>query len=334
MQKFLQTSLLSLLSLTLVAPSAQAIRNQNINDPFAVGMKLVRERSYAEAVEMLEAAVAEDPHFITAHLELARSLVMSGRRLDGLNRLAKAQRLAKSTSDQRRIRHQRDLLAGIFYTNETFQHYQDGLNLMRDRKTRGATQSFEKALAKEPDNAQILTAYGDALLSLDDRNQSVKLLERAHSILPERNDVRISLANGLLNKDPERAATLLRSLVSDSSAEESSVLTYVQALERIGKIRDAIAVLRRTTSEHRNRLQSVFWLGKYYSLQPEGAWMARRYLMIFLRRLEGADEEIPTAAQSGAAAKKRAALMDGLRRQAKSLLERINADLGVESLDG
>ncbi len=314
---------------TVLVTPASATLNRTINDPFAIGVRLVRERSYAEPVELFEAAVKEDPPFVTAHLELARSLVMSGRRLDGLNRLAKAQRVAKSTNDQKRIRQQRDLLASIFYTNEAFQHFQDGLNLMRDRKTRGAIQSFEKALAKEPDNAQVLTAYGKALLSLDDRNQSIKLLERAHSILPERSDVRISLATGILNKDPKRAAALLRNLVAQSDVAESSVLTYVQALERIGKIRDAISVLRRTTSEHHDRLQSVFWLGKYYSLQPEGAWMARRYLMIFLRRLESTE-----ASQKVEVDQKKNGSLDSLRRQAKSLLERINADLGVESLEG
>lgn len=326
MSEFMRNFCLFFVGFTVAFQAEATIANKNINDPFAVGMRLVKEKSYAEAVEMLESAVKEDPSFVVAHLELARSLVMSGRRLDGLNRLAQAQRVAKLPSEQDRINSQRILLSGIFYTNETFQLFQDGLNLMRDRKTRAAIQSFEKALVREPDNAQILTAYGKALLSLDDRNQSVKLLERAHSILPERKDVRIALSQGVLNKDPKRVTLLLRKLVSEPGVEEDTVLLYSQALERLGRIRDAISVLSRTTSvSDQSRLRSMYWLGKYYSLQPEGSWMARRYLIMFLRRTE---------LEGKASSEKKDTVMEGLRREARGLLERINTDLGVESLDG
>lgn len=314
-----------ILSLSLLVPlcssAARSSELKGLNDPFAVGMRLVEERSYPDAVELFRAAVEEDPKFVAAHVELARSLVLSGKRLEGMNQLAKAAKISVRSVDKDRVAEQRTLLAGIFYTNQTFQQFQDGLNLQRDRKTRAAVQSFEKALAKEPTNVKILVAYGNALLTLDDRAQSVPLLEKAHSILPEREDIRFSLAKGILEQNPKRAANLLEAQVDKAEAEEESVLVYVQALDRLGEVRKAIAVLLKSTEQRHDRLQSLFWLGKLYSLQPEGVWMARRYLMVFLRRMESKAQGKGT----------KDPVLDRLEREAKSLLERINTDLGVAS---
>ena len=308
--------LLFLFAIAATSPALAKEKSSAIDDPFATGIRLASEKKYAQASEKFELAVKEDPTFIAAYVESARALVLAGKRKDGLKRIEAALQIARKKFDLDRLKNQRRLLSEIFYTNATYQRYQDGVNHMQGMKLRAAIEAFEQALATEPDNVEVMIAYARALQAVDDWKESVNVLEQAFALNPDKKEARLLLAKALLSTNQERTIQLLRPLIDDPLESEDVVVTYAQALAKRGQTAEAIAILQRDVDRRTDRLRTLYWLGKYHSDSPDNRWVARKHLHTFLKRSERAEGEDE---------------LRGLQQEAKRIVERLDGELEIDT---
>lgn len=288
--RFAKACLLFLLAaVALSAPPAGAAKPKRslAYQYYSKGVELSSRKKWEEALRQFQNAIDLNPSFVTSHIEFARTSVMLGRRKQGLERLGAALAMARTKEDRERVRRERESLSEIFYTNDTFQHYQNGLNYLRLERPGSALEALEKALRTEPDNLLVLAAYAKALRREERAKEAVATLERALALNEGNREVRLDLAEALLPSDAARAHELLQSQGAGPPEERGAILD-AQALSALQRNREAIEVVRQLYEKRPSSLYAPFWLGKLYEKESDGAWNARKYLMTFLRRAEAA----------------------------------------------
>jgi len=291
-----------------ISMHAHGKRNTSAYELYSKGVELAGKKKYNESIEKLEKAIELNPTYLGSYLEIARSMVMLGKRTMAMERLDVAAKNIKRSEDRKKLSQERALLSELFYTNNTFQLYQNGLNFLLMERNAAAAESLEKALNVEPDNVAILLAYARSLMD-DNIKTSIKFLEKAFLLNPEKKEVRLILAELNLKNKPERSLELLRPSVLGKNASEPEVLVYVQALSLLEKNKQAIDILQEKMLGNMDWVESNFWLGKFYAQEAQGNWMARKYLMTFLKRTNAKNTH------------------KGLKDQAESLLLRVNQAL-------
>ncbi len=253
---------------------------------YTKGAELASHKKYAESVERFEKSIEANPNFLASYIECARSLVMLGKREQAMKKLESAAKAIHRREELDKISKERTLLAELFYTNTTFQFYQNGLNSLRLERSNVAQESLEKALALEPDNVAILLAYARVLQSEDNPKDGIKALEKALEMNPDKKETRVLLAETLLNSFTSRSLDLVKNMAKEKSAEEPEAIVYARALSLSEKNKQAIDFLQDKLDKNSNWVLGLFWLGRFYSQEPQGNWMARKYLMTFLKRVE------------------------------------------------
>ena len=287
------------------------------NHFFLAGAKFLKEKEYSDAIKEFEKAAKQNPKHLDTYLEWARGLVLSRKRKAGLEKLTQAMAIAKSLKDKRKIRRQYGIFSEIFYTNDVFQKYQDGLNLLKAKKLREALRNFEQSLAKEPFNALILLAYGQTLRGLDDWSASVKALEQVFILNPHKKELRFQLSLTLLNRRPKQSLKLMKPLLQSKNNREKDIILYARVLGRLGELHKAIELLEKNKAKRKAGIYTLYWLGKLYSQTTNGNWQARKYLTIFLRQ----ERRLPTKTDS----------LTLLRKDGEKILSAVNDRLGLES---
>lgn len=302
---------LSALLFVLVSAQASAAREPQAFTAYTKGVELLEKKRYADAVERFQRAISQRPGYVAAYIDCARAYVLWGKRSEGLAKLEQALRFAKKNDEKERISRERSQLAEIFYTNATFQHYQNGLNFMRLERVGAAVSAFEKALSLEPDNVAILSAYAQAIQQEEGWGAAVKALELAHRLNPERRETRVLLADAVLSTQPERSLQLIRPVLREAPAEESGWILQLKALTSVKKEKEGLDALREQADRNPRWTEAHYWLGKHYALRPEDGWLARKHLLIFLKRDEA--QELPKT----------------MRDEAEALLARVNKSLAI-----
>jgi thioredoxin-like negative regulator of GroEL len=287
---------------------------------YSKGVELGARKHWEEATKQFQSAIDLNPSFVTAYIELARTSVMLGRRGHGLQKLDAAFEAARTKEDRERVQRERDSLSEIFYTNDTFQQYQNGLNFLKLDHAGSAVDAFERAMRTEPDNVLILSGYARALREEDRVKEAVAVLDRALKLNGGKHEVRLALADAVLASNPERAHELLRETPA-GLADEKGVFLDAQALSSLKRNREAIDLLRSYYDRQPGSLYAPYWLGKLYEKESDGSWNARKFLMTFLRRAEPQslawkEENSPEARQLKAA-----------RAEADQILARVNKAL-------
>lgn len=287
---------------------------------YSRGVELESRKKWTEALEKFQLAIDLNPAYVASYIEFARTAVMSGNRRAGLEKLSSALEFTRGREDRERVLRERDNLSDIFYTNETFQLYQNGLNFLKLDRPGSALEAFEKALKIEPDNALILSAYARTLRQQDRGKEAQEILERAHSLNDGKREVRADLAELLLAQKPERALELMKPLVT-TKLDERAAWIQAQALSATKHNREAIEFLKSAYDKEPTWTFAPLWLGKLYSLEADGGWNARKYLMTFLRRTENS---LPTA---GIDPSPEALQIKAARAEAEAILARVNQAL-------
>lgn len=288
---------------------------------YSRGVELSARKKWTEALKQFQSAIDLNPAFVSAYVEFARTKVMAGDRKAGLEKLAAAAGVARTKEDKTRVQKERENLSEIFYTNETFQRYQDGLNLLSLDRAGNAMGPLEEAMKADPNNILVLAAYGRALRQEDRLKEAVATLEQAFTLNENKRDVRFDLAEASLGQTPARAHELLEPLLASRSDDEKSIILDAQALSKLERNGDAIESLREFLEKQPSSLYAPFWLGKLYEKETNGAWNARKYLMTFLRRTEALsavskDENNPDARA-----------LRALKTEAEQILDRVNRSL-------
>ncbi len=287
---------------------------------YTKGTELASHKKWEEALKQFQSAIDLNPAFVTCYIEYARTAVMMGKRQQGLLKLDAAAEVARSKDDKDRIQKERESLSDIFYTNETFQQYQHGLNYLKLDRSRSALEALEKALKTEPDNLLVLAAYAKALKQEERSKDAIAVLERALELNGSKREVRLDLAEANLVPTPERSLSLLQPLQGNLS-DERAVILRAQALSQLKRNREAIETVRQLYDKQPASLYASLWLGKLYSQELNGAWNARKYLMTFLRRTESQalawkDDNSQEARQ-----------LKGARAEADQILAKVNKSL-------
>lgn len=284
------------------------------------GTELASHKKWDEALKQLQNAIDLNPAFVSCYIEYARTAVMMGKRQLGLQKLDAAMGVARSKEDQERLQRERESLSDIFYTNETFQQYQNGLNYLKLDRSRSALDALERALKTEPDNLLVLTAYARALKLEERPKDAIAALERALELNGSKREVRLDLAEASLGPTPERSLTLLQPL-QGNMGDERAVILKAQALSQLKRNREAIETVRLLYDKQPASLYASLWLGKLYAQEPNGAWNARKYLMTFLRRTES--QALAMKDDNGLEARQ----LKGARSEADQLLAKVNKSL-------
>lgn len=284
------------------------------------GVELASRKKWAEALEKFSSAIDLNPGYVASYVEYARTAVMNGNRTAGLQKLTAALEFARSREDRERINRERDSLSEIFYTNETFQLYQNGLNYLKLDRVSSAVEALESALKTEPDNVMVLTAYGRTLREQERQKEALEVLERAFALHDGKREVRLELAHLLLASKPERSLLLVKPLL-DNVSEERLAYIHSQGLSATKRNREAIEFLRSSFEKQPGWTFAPLWLGKLYAQEPDGGWNARKYLMVFLRRTEVETQSANTENTPEALKIKTA------RAEAEAILARVNRAL-------
>jgi tetratricopeptide (TPR) repeat protein len=289
---------------------------------YSKGLELVDKKKFSEALEKFEQAIQSNSAYVSAYVEWARTSVLMGKRKEALEKLNLAMNNLKGKEDREKIARERESLSDVFYTNETFQQYQNGLNYLKLDRSGSAIEALEKALKTEPENLLILSAYARALIAEEKQKEAIQLLEKAFQLNAGRKEIRISLGDLLLSQNPERSLFLVKPVVDSTSPDEEASWVYAKALSALKMNRDAIEFLRNVVDQQPSWILGSFWLGKMYASEYDGSWNARKYLMTFLKRSE------PYAAlnspDSNSAESRK---WKNIRAEAEEILERVNKSL-------
>jgi tetratricopeptide (TPR) repeat protein len=288
---------------------------------YSRGVELSGRQKWVDARKQFQAAIDLNPAYVLSYIEFARAAVMEGKRQAGLEKLAAAAVFAKSKEDKERLRHERENLSEIFYTNETFQQYQNGLNYLRLDRPGSAVEALERALKTESDNVLVLTAFARALRQEERNKEAIAVLERAFALNDGKTEVRVDLAEISLAATPEHALELLRPLRGRDTSERTAWVE-AQALSALNRNREAIEVLRQAFEKNPGSLYAPLWLGRFYAQESTGAWNARKYLMTFQKRAESQRALLDKDNSSQEARQLKAA-----RTEAEQILVRVNRSL-------
>lgn len=276
---------------------------------YARGLELLQKKDTDGALLKFADAIKQQPSFIPSYIDYARTAVLLKKRKDGLDKLELGLKQATKKDDRQRLMEERANLTEIFFTNQCFQQYQNGVNNLHMERWSAAVSDLEHALQAEPDNVAILAAYGEALGKDNNSTASIKAYEQALLLNPDKKEARLGLAEALDDKQSKRILALVEPLALQSDGPERAALVYAKALVSLGKPKDANEFLRLRAERNSDWVESLFWLGKNYSQNKEGSWMARKYLMMFLKR----EREHPMTA--------------AMREEAQTLLARVNDQL-------
>jgi thioredoxin-like negative regulator of GroEL len=287
---------------------------------YSKGVELNSKKKWDDALKQFQSAIDLNPSFVTAYIEFARTSVMVGKRSQGLEHLDSALLVARTREDRDRVQKERESLSEIFYTNETFQTYQDGLNSMKLDHAAKAAEYLERAMRTEPDNILVLSAYARALRQEDRAKDAVSVLKRALKLNDSKRDVRLELAEAVLSADPESAHELLHGLPVGLTDERATLLD-AQALAALNRNGEAIELVRGLYDRVPGSLYAPYWLGKLYEKESNGAWNARRYLMTFIRR---AEPQVTAQKDENTAESRQ---LKAARAEADQILARVNRSL-------
>ncbi len=181
---------------------------------------LLASKKWEEAVLLLKDLQEGLPKDIGVTTDLSTALTFLKRRESALHFLIQAVNLCRDKkrceTDKKVLKKKIQVLSRAFLTNATFQIYQEGLNFFHQAKYKLARDRFEKALAQEADNVEILVRLGQSYLFEDQFGLSVEFLTRAAKLDPFEPRIRLWLGRAYQRKE------LSENSVKKKSGDESS----------------------------------------------------------------------------------------------------------------
>lgn len=256
---------------------------------------LLERKKWDEAIIVLKSLYRRNPNLSQAGLDLVEALAYSRRREEAVSTINQLISREKSNERRQELYQKADVLSRLFYTNDVFQIYQDGLNLLRAGKLGAARIRLEKALSDEPDNAEILLRLGQCLLLDHDTDSASERLKLARKLNPYRPEIKLWLGRAMTERgEQQEAVNELRSAYKDLDHSALSGVWYADALVRTGQRVLAIQTLETHLNQWPGDFDVLFKLAEIRLASRdqgfEEAWAAKRDLQVLASRLQSQTE--------------------------------------------
>lgn len=255
------------------------------------GNRLLKERLWPEAAIVFRSILRRGPAPLSVSFGLTQALIYSGRREEAIRVLERLLSAKKKEQDPLLLQNRIRVISRLFLSNQVFQIYQDGLNLMEPGKYRLARERFEKSLELEPNNAEVLLRMGQCLVlehDYDSASEQLRLAKRLNSYEPE---IALWLGRALVERgELKEALAELRWAKKELSRSERAVLWYAEALVLNGQKSQAMQVMEQDLQSQVFHLNALFALAKLRLTKnfPDYStlWVARKELQLLLSRLD------------------------------------------------
>lgn len=263
--------------------------------------KLLQDRKWSEALIGFRSVLKEEPSRLEAILGMTRALAYLGRREEALRFLNDAHSKAPSEKKpylQKRI----EVLSHLFLSNQTYQTYQEGVNLLREGKVKPAKKKFELAASKEPDHGLILLRLSQSEIQEKDYDAASEKLRFARRLNPFDSAVRMWLGRALIYRgEAKQAIVELTEAQKQLKKSESIPVWLAEAWVAIGERDAAISILEQDIQKNPLHLKSILKLSrlKYLAIPPvsearikltpaetKNLWEVKKYLQLALSRVE------------------------------------------------
>jgi tetratricopeptide (TPR) repeat protein len=344
MSRAKMASYLGPLSVACFLASCQLARAEvpiSLGSDYQEAQELLSRRKWAEAAVVLRKVLKSAPEFASGALDLAKALVYSGRREEALSVLTEA---ANRERGQRRailVRRVR-VLSRLFLSNTTFQMFQEGFNLLLARKYGAARDRFERALAQEPDNVEVLTRVGQCLVMDGDYDSAAERLRLARKLSPHEPEVRLWLGRALHQRgELNEAVDELRLAASGLEGSELAPVWLAEALTSAGQRAAALQTLEQDLKAQPYHVLALFTAARLRFQATDGAvtpsaagaqalWAVRRDLQLALSRLPRySSAELPRfEGELGLDLRD----SGGLKKDIDGLLKRVDSRLETEEI--
>jgi cellulose synthase operon protein C len=213
---------------------------KNVQAVYYAGRIHERAQRWSQAFAAYQAAVADKPDFIEAHVQLGK-----------LALLAEELQLARTTGEA---------------ITRIDPDHPDGLAILgavalRQGETQQALDLAKRALAHHPDHDNSIAVYAGVLQRTGEHERAVAFVDEAIQRRPQSAALRL-LKIGLIEQtgDAERIRTAYDELVNFDPTNESYQLAFAQFLRNRDDISGAEAVLRRTVESDYGSAQSTRFL--------------------------------------------------------------------------
>lgn len=259
------------------------------NPDYREARQFLRDRRWPEAAIVLRSLHRHDPSSVGVSLDLSRALAFSGRREEALSLLEQLLSREKKASRREFLMRRVRVLSRMFYSNDSFQAYQDGVNLLSAGKYRPARERLEKALALEPDNVEVLVRIGQSLVLEQDEDSAAERLKFARKLNAFEPEVRLWLGRAMHRRGELREAVEeLRIAQQELGNSQLAPVWYAEALSASGQRGAAAEVLEKDSQANPFHLESLLASAKQrLSGAPREAqlWAARKELQLAASRL-------------------------------------------------
>jgi len=233
-----------------------------VSTDFYEARQLLSKHKWVEAAIVLRSVLRVSPDFLPASVGLATALAYSARREEALGILVRAAGREKGSKHTVLV-HRVQVLSRLFMKSDSFQLYQDGLNFLLLKRPRQAREKFEKTLELEPDNVEVLTRDGQALILDGDYDSAAERLRLAKRLNPFEPEVRLWLGRALHHRgEVSDAVVELRAAYGDLEGSELAPLWLSEALQSAGQTNAAIDMLEEDVKIQPNHLSSIVALAK------------------------------------------------------------------------
>jgi len=267
----------------------------NAHNPLLMkARQLLDKGNWDDAIPLYREYLKQDPKSLIAVMGLSTALTHSGNRSQSLEILVEAVNNL-STGEARiygeNIKQRIDNIYRLFFTNQTFQTFQDGLNLLFVSKFSAAKEKFKKALAEEPDNGEVLIRLGQAALADNDVQSGVKYFKTAKKLNPFCLSARMWLGRALqLSNAFAQAVEEFEAVHKENPQSEWTVVWMAEALFSMGQSNVATMLLDSDVKQHPLHVMSLVTSAKLRLQLKQGGienlWVAKKNLQLALNRLD------------------------------------------------
>ena len=214
---------------------------KNVNALTLLSSIDISEKSYAQAVERLLAAINEEPESTRLLLLLAQAHELNGSASLAEEQLAKAARLAKFSSE-----------VALPYSQF----------LLRYGKLEQAERVLQESNSVSPGNRQVLTQLAQLKLSRQDWLGAQEIAETIRKLKSSEGVADRIRALALAGQEKfEESNALLQSAMSDTSSAAAPVKRYVENLIRSGKKEKALAFVTEILADNPENVRVRVLLG-------------------------------------------------------------------------